>query len=70
MPNKEFYYIMTSAENSDDAMNCMFECFRGFAVCLDGSKEMGIIYGKGVYEKGKIPSIPAMKEAYEMGKNI
>lgn len=68
--NKEFYYIMTAAEDSDTVMDCTLECFRGFAECLDGSKEMGIIYGKGVYEAGEIKNMPAMKEAYEMGKSI
>lgn len=68
--NKEFYYIMTAAEDSDTVMNCTLECFRGFAVCLDGSKEMGVIYGKGVYEAGEIRNTGYMKEAYEMGKSI
>lgn len=68
--NKEFYYIMTAAENSDTVMDCTLECFRGLAACLNGSREMGIIYGKGVYEAGAIKNMPAMKEAYEMGKNV
>lgn len=68
--NKEFYYIMTAAEDTDTVMDCTLECFRGLAECLDGSKEMGVIYGKGVYEVGAIENMPAMKEAYEMGKNI
>lgn len=67
--NKEFYYIMTAAEDSDTVMDCTLECLRGFAICLDGSKEMGVIYGKGVYEAGEIKNTPIMKEAYEMGKN-
>lgn len=69
IPNKEFYYIMTAAEDSDDVMDCTLECFRGFARCLSGSREMGVIYGKGVYEAGAIQGKPAMREAYEMGKN-
>ncbi|MGN0535635.1 MAG: flavodoxin family protein [Eubacterium sp.] len=69
IPDKEFYYIMTAAEDSDTVMDCTLECFRGFAECLDGSKEMGVIYGKGVYEAGAIKNMPAMKEAYQMGKN-
>lgn len=67
--NKEFYYIMTAAEESDTVMDCTLECFRGLAVCLDGSVEKGVIYGKGVYEAGAVKDMPIMKEAYEMGKN-
>lgn len=68
--NKEFYYIMTAAENSATVMDCTLECMRGFAVCLNGSKEMGVIYGKGVYEAGAIKDTPYMKEAYNMGLNV
>lgn len=68
--NKEFYYIMTAAENSQTVMDCTLECFRGLAACLSGSKEMGVIYGKGVYQKGEIENSKEMKQAYEMGKNV
>ncbi|MGN0689859.1 MAG: flavodoxin family protein [Oscillospiraceae bacterium] len=70
LKNKEFYYIMTAAEDSKTVMDCTLECMRGFAVCLDGSVEKGVIYGKGVYEKGEIKNTTAFKQAYEMGKTI
>ncbi|MCM1034217.1 MAG: flavodoxin family protein [Paludibacter sp.] len=66
--NKEFYYILTAAEDTDTVMNGTLACMRGLAECLEGSKEMGIIYGKGVYLKGEINEHPAMQEAYEAGK--
>lgn len=68
--NKEFYYIMTAAEDSDNVMDCTIACMRGFAACLDGSKERGVIYGKGVYEAGEIKDTTYMKEAYRMGLNV
>lgn len=68
--NKEFYYIMSAAEDSDTVMDCTLECMRGFAECLEGSVEKGIIYGKGVYKKGEIIGHTAMQEAFEMGKNV
>lgn len=68
--NKEFYYIMTAAEDSRHAMDCTLECFRGLAACLSGSREMGVIYGTGVYEAGAVKDTPAMKEAFEAGKTI
>lgn len=68
--DKEFYYIMTSAEDNDMVMDCTLECFRGLAACLKGSVEKGVIYGKGVYQKGEVLDKPVMTEAYEMGKNI
>ena len=63
-------YIMTSGENSNTVMDCILECFRGFARCLEGSFEKGIIFAKGVYEKGEVKNTKYMNEAYEMGKSI
>lgn len=68
--DKEFYYIMTAADEERSSMDTTLACFRGYADCVEGAKEMGIVYGTGVYEKGTINGHPAMKEAYEMGKNI
>lgn len=68
--NKEFYYIMTAADEDRASMDTNLACFRGYADCVNGAKEMGVIYGTGVYEKGKILNKPAMAEAYNMGKNV
>ncbi len=68
--NKEFYYIMTAAEDDKSAMDCTLECMRGFAVCLDGSVEKGSIYGTGVYEAGEIKNTEYVQEAYNFGKNV
>lgn len=67
---KEFYYIMTAAEDSDTVMDCTLECMRGLAECLDGSVERGVVYGKGVYERGAIEGHPAMAQAFEMGRGV
>lgn len=66
--NKEFYYIMASAENETTTMDCTLECFRGFAACLEGSKEMGMNYEKGVYGCAEINGTPFIQQAYQMGK--
>lgn len=68
--NKEFYYIMTSADDSKTVMDCTLECFRGFADCLEGSQEKGVLYGKGLYSKGEVKDQPIFKKAYEMGRKV
>lgn len=68
--DKEFYYIVTAADGENESAETTIQCFRGYADCVEGAKEMGIIYGMGVYEKGEITSTKAMTEAYEMGKNV
>lgn len=68
--NKEFYYIVTAADSGKEAAETTLACFRGYADCVDGAVEKGVIYGMGVYEKGKVKDTAAMKEAYEMGRNV
>ena len=68
--DKEFYYILTAADSGIESMETTLACFRGYADCVEGAKEMGVIYGTGVYEKGEIKDKKAMLEAYEMGKGI
>lgn len=68
--NKEFYYIMTAADDAEEAMATTLACFRGYADCVEGAVERGVIYGTGVYEKGEIRNLPAMRKAYEAGKTV
>lgn len=68
--DKEFYYIVTAADGEEEAAETTLACFRGYADCVNGAKEKGIIYGMGVYEKGEIKDTKAMNEAYEMGKSV
>ncbi len=68
--DKEFYYIATCADNEKASIETTLACFRGYADCVEGAKEMGVIYGTGVYEKGEVKNSAAFKEAYEMGKSV
>ena len=67
MNDKEFYFILTAAEESIDMMQRTVECFRGFLDCLEGPAEKGVIYGVGAWHAGELKSSPAMQEAYELG---
>lgn len=67
--NKEFYYIVTAADGENSAAETTIACFRGYAECVEGAVEKGIVYGMGAYEKGGITSSPAMRQAYDFGKN-
>ena len=68
--NKEFYYIATMADEPRQSADTTLACFRGYAECVGGAVEKGVIIGSGVYEAGKIKGTPAMTQAYEMGKNV
>ena len=67
---KEFYYISTSTDRSEEGTDGVFAAFHGFAVCLYGSVERGAIRGNGARNRGDIDSHPAMQQAYEMGKEV
>lgn len=68
--NKEFYYIMTAADSDKKSMETTLACLRGYADCVDGAKEIGVIFGTGVYEKGEIKDTKAMIEAYSAGRSV
>lgn len=68
--NKEFYYIVTMADEEHTSADTTLACFRGYADCVDGAKEMGVIIGGGAYEKGEIKVLPQFEQAYQMGKNV
>lgn len=65
--NKDFYYIVTCADDDTNSAEVTLDCFRGYADCVNGAEEKGIIYGTGVYQKGEISNMRAMKEAYKAG---
>ena len=68
--NKEFYYIVTCADDEKESQERTLECFRGYADCVEGAREMGVIYGTGVYKPGEIKNTAAALQAYEMGRSV
>lgn len=60
----------TCADTEKSAALTTLDCFRGYADCEQGAEECGVIYGTGVYEKGKIEGAPAYDQAYEMGRKV
>ena len=60
--NKELYYITTAAEEDEDTMDGTLACMRGFAKCIDGYYEQGVLYGKGVAEKGEVLNRPELMQ--------
>lgn len=66
---KEFYFILTAAENDKPMMERTVEGFRGFLDCLTDPREKGTVYGLGAWKIGEIEGNPALQQAYEMGRN-
>ena len=68
--DKEFYFIITAADENKKMLERTLEEFKGFTYCLEGAKQKGVIYGNGVWEKGEVLDKPFMNEAYQMGLSI
>lgn len=68
--NKDFYYIVTMADEDVSSAETTLACLRGYAACVNGAAEKGVIIGSGVYEPGKVKGTPAMRQAYDFGKSV
>ena len=68
--NKDFYYIVTMADSEISSADTTLACFRGYADCVNGAIEKGVIIGNGVYTPGEVNNTQAMKDAYNMGTNV
>lgn len=70
MSGKEFYFIVTAAEDNQPRMERTIDTFQGFLDCLDGATIKGVVYGLGVWHVGEVNNRPVMDEAYRMGNKI
>ena len=68
--DKEFYYITTMADEEKASADTTLACFRGYADCVEGAAEKGVLVACGVYEPGAVRNTSAMAQAYEMGRNV
>ena len=70
MKGKEFYFLLAAAETDSKLLERTVDTFQGFLDCLDNPVVRGVVYGTGVWHVGEIKDKPAMREAYEMGRNV
>lgn len=70
MTGKEFYFIVTAAENAQSKMERTIDTFQGFLDCLENATIKGVVYGRGVWRMGDIKGNVALDKAYTMGKSI
>lgn len=58
------------ADEEKSSADTTLACFRGYADCVEGAAEKGVLVAGGVYEPGAVRNISAMAQAYEMGRNV
>lgn len=67
---KEFYLLLTAAEEEREKMLRTADTFQGFFDCLEEPYLRATVFGTGVWHAGEIAGHPALREAYEAGKGI
>lgn len=70
MTDKEFYFIVTAAEDDKSKIERTIDTFQGFLDCLENPTVKGVVYGLGVWHKGDIEGNKAMSESYLMGQKL
>ena len=58
------------ADEEKASADTTLACFRGYADCVEGAVEKGVLVASGVYEPGAVRNTSAMAQAYEMGRNV
>lgn len=67
---KTFYFVITAADSDHETAERTMEAFRGFAMCLPGAREAGVLFGGGLWASGAAQGQPILQKAYEMGKCV
>lgn len=58
------------ADEEKASADTTLTCFRGYADCVEGAVEKGVLVAGGVYELGAVRNTSVMAQAYEMGRNV
>ena len=66
----DVYFLSTAAEDENDVDSRALSGMEGWISCFDRAKLAGTVFAGGVNDAGEIAGHPALKKAYEMGKNI
>ncbi|MGX8851607.1 flavodoxin family protein [Amedibacillus sp. YH-ame10] len=68
--NKDYYVIMSAAEEDGEPMKHVVESFQGFFDCLEEPNVRDIIYGLCAYDMHEVEKTPLMNQAYQAGNKI
>ena len=68
--NKDYYFLMTMAEDDASMAEGTAKAMQGFLDCYEGSTLKGTLVASGVYEKGAIKETAFLDQAYKMGYEV
>lgn len=65
----DVYLLLTAADDTPGTEEGAVKCMQGWIDCFDNARLAGIVFCGGVNAPGDIAGAPALKEAFEKGKN-
>ena len=67
---RDIYLLATAAETDKSAMDGALKGLEGWVACFEKARLAGAVFGGGADAIGTIQGNPALKDAYEMGKQV
>lgn len=67
---RDIYLLATAAEENEHTVDGAVTGLMGWIDCFEKARLAGTVFAGGVTSVGEIQGHPALKKAYEMGKNI
>ncbi len=67
---RDIYLLAAAADADQSAMDGAIKGLEGWIACFEKARLAGTIFGGGADATGTIQGNPAMKEAYEMGRQV
>lgn len=68
--NKDFYFIASSADPSNESIDSALEIVKGFLRCIDNVNLKGVVYGMNLNDTGEAKYSDSLKQTYELEKNV
>lgn len=67
---RDIYLLAAAADTDRGAMDGAIQGLEGWIACFEKARLAGTVFGGGAGALGTIQGNPALKEAYEMGRNV
>ena len=67
---RDVYLLSTAADSDEHAMDGTARGLEGWISCFEKAHLSGVVFGGGADAIGTIQGNPALKDAYEMGRQV
>ena len=67
---RDIYFLLTAADTEQTATEGPLKGLQGWIDCFEKAKLKGVVCGLGAEKPGDVKAMPAMAEAYELGRNV